>query len=157
MPPLLNPSSPRGRRLLRPVLAAVLVLGVSACDADGPVRPPQGQLAGIGGTGGSNLNQALVGSWERVFLFVDEFGFAHAVETTWQFRDDGIAVRTIVTRNITLGLADVAITTGQWTIDGTDLVLEFDPPNSGQVILAFTIVDDELTLAGEVYTRVGDL
>jgi hypothetical protein len=156
MSPILNPTSRRTRRHLRPVLAAALVLSLAACEADGPVRPIQGTPAGIDGTGSTTVNAALIGTWQRTLVFVDEFGFSIAIETTWRFLEDGTFVRTITTSNLTLGLSDVIVTTGRWTIDGSSLVVQFDPPDSGEVIFEFFIVGNELTLAGEIYFRVSD-
>jgi hypothetical protein len=156
MPPVLKPSSRPARRLLRPVVAAAFVLGLSACEADAPVRPLQGTPAGINGTGSTTINAALIGTWQRTVVFVDEFGFSIAIETTWQFRADGTFTRTIVTSNITLGLSEAVVTTGRWRIEGTTLVVEFDPPDSGDLIFEFVLVGDELTLGGELFFRVSD-
>ena len=156
MSPILNPTSPRTRRLLRPALAAALVLSLAACEADGPVRPIQGTVAGINGAGSTSINSALIGTWQRTVVFVDEFGFSIAMETTWRFGADGTVVRTIVTSNLTLGLSEALVTTGQWRIEGTSLVVQFDPPDSGELIFEFLIVGNELTLGGELFFRVSD-
>lgn len=143
-------------RWMKRAAAALLVLGLAACDGLGPVGP-EDRLIGAGGGAdtGDNVNDALVGNWRRTFFFVDDFGFSHAVETTWQFAGDGTAVRTIITTNITLQVSDVTVTVARWRIQSGSLVLEFQSPDSGQVILEFVIVGDELTLAGEIYSRVG--
>ena len=135
----------------------LLTLALVACDGLGPVGP-RDRLIGAGGssteTGGA-IDDALVGNWRRTFLFVDEFGFSHSIETTWQFAGDGTAVRTVVTTNLTLQVSDVTVTVARWRIEGTSIVLDFQSPDTGQVILDFVIVGNQLTLAGEVYTRVG--
>ena len=144
-------------RSLTRAAAALLVLGFAACDGLGPVGPERRQIGtvGSGADTGGNANTALVGSWRRTFFFVDEFGFSHAIETTWQFAGDGTAVRTTITTNLTLQVSDVTVTIARWRIQGGSIVLEFTSPDSGQVILDFVIVGDELTLAGEIYSRVG--
>lgn len=139
------------------VAAVLLVIALAACDGLGPVGPEDRLVGAVGGGAdtGDNVNDALIGNWRRTFVFVDEFGFAHAIETTWQFAGDGTAVRTIVTSNLTLQVSDVIVTVARWRVQGGSIVLEFQSPDTGQVILDFVIVGNELTLAGEIYSRVG--
>lgn len=156
MPPFSSLLKAPARSIAR-AAAVLLVLGLAACDGLGPVGPEDRPIGAVGGGAdtGDNVNDALVGNWRRTFFFVDEFGFSHAIETTWQFAGDGTAVRTIVTSNLTLQISDVTVTVARWRIQGGSIVLEFQSPDTGQVILDFVIVGDELTLAGEIYSRVG--
>ncbi|HEX5634378.1 MAG TPA: hypothetical protein VFX50_14155, partial [Gemmatimonadales bacterium] len=85
------------RRIALLALAAVPLAG---CGGDGVVSP-NGRMVARGG--GSSVSTALVGTWRRAIFFLDEFGFARATETTWQFGSDGSATRVQVARNFTIG------------------------------------------------------
>ncbi|HSA57380.1 MAG TPA: hypothetical protein VLE53_16840 [Gemmatimonadaceae bacterium] len=135
--------------------AALLALGLASCDGLGPVGPEPNQLAAVGGTDTSaDPNVALVGTWHRTVLFVDEFGNSRAIETTWRFAGDGSAVRTIVTTNLTLQTSEVEVVQARWRIQEGAIVLEFTDPLSAPIFVDFVIIGDELILGGELFTRI---
>jgi hypothetical protein len=124
----------------------------TACDV-GPVEPvgerSKGTLLGSGGNA-----TTIEGTWRRTLAFFDDFGFLHSSETTWTFETGGAAQRTIVTANITLGVADTLLTQGQWRLDGSNVVIELTAPSTGSITLEVRIEGTSLFLAGQEYQRV---
>ena len=131
------------------MIGTALVLTV-ACDGTGVVRP-DGPLVGIGRA--SPLQSAIVGSWQRILFFLDEFGFARSSETHWQFAADGTAVRAVIARNFTAGISDVSISTALWRVEGTSVRIDFMTPSPGTIQLEARIQSDTLYLAGQAYAR----
>jgi hypothetical protein len=97
----------------------------------------------------------LVGSWRRTLFYFDDFGFAYSSETTWQFSSDGSAIRSIVTRNLTLGYADAAVAVARWQVTASRVTIDFVSPDPGRIELDFRVVGNELTLAGQTFSRIG--
>ncbi|MGI9076346.1 MAG: hypothetical protein ACR2G6_03315 [Gemmatimonadaceae bacterium] len=109
---------------------------------------------GTGRSGATvNSSLALVGRWERVVFFTDAGGAVHASETLWDFRSDGTALRTVVTRNLTEGFADAITAIVNWRVQGSSLVLDFVSPASGTTQFFFHINRDILTLDGRDFVR----
>jgi hypothetical protein len=132
-------------------IAGVLLLLTATCDGTGVVRPDR-PLIGIGG-GSSSLERAIVGSWQRILFFLDDFGFVRSSETHWQFAADGTAVRAVIARNFTVGISDVTIATALWKVEGTSVHIDFLTPSPGSVQLEVRIQSDTLYLAGQAYSR----
>lgn len=137
----------------RGLTLALLVAALAACEASGPFRPVDRGTADVDG-GADPVSSELVGTWVHRFVFLDEFGFVHSTETTWEFDAAGTAVRTIVTTNQTLGISDVTITTARWRVENTSLIIEFLSPDTGEITLDFVFSDGNLILAGQTFTRV---
>jgi hypothetical protein len=135
---------------LRGALVVALALG-AACDGPGVLSVSTGRLARAGA---GSTPQAIVGTWRRTLFFLDDFNFASASETTFQFDANGTVVRVLVVRNFTLGLADVSVATGRWRMEGTQVVMEFTTPSPFQLRLEARIVGDQLDLGGQTYLRV---
>ncbi len=143
---------PRNR--LVALLISVATLAATACDY-GPVYPAGFRRSGtLEGGGGTAANQAVVGSWQRIIVFFDDFGFMHSSETTWTFETGGLAERSIVTRNVTLGAADTAVTEARWRLDGTNLIIDFTSPSPGTITLEARVQGTSLFLAGQEYLRI---
>ena len=139
-------------RLSPRVAALVLVLAAtSSCDGPGVVSPDR-QLLPIGG-GAPTLSDAIVGAWTRNIVFVDDFDVVRSSETVWQFSDAGEATRTVTTENLTTGAVDVVVTTAQWRVEDTTLVIDFVTPTPGTIRLDARVEGDQLILAGEPYLR----
>jgi hypothetical protein len=141
---------------LTAVLLGVASLAVAACDY-GPTYPAgfrrqEGTIAG--GGGGTNASPAIVGSWQRVIVFFDDFGFMHSSETTWTFETGGLAERSIVTSNVTLGTADTAVTEARWRLEGANLIIDFTFPSPGTVTLEARVQGTSLFLAGQEYVKI---
>lgn len=125
---------------------------ISGCDGPGVVGVGTGRLARSGSD--TTSTTTVVGSWRREIFFLDEFDFANSSETTFQFNGDGSVSRVQTTRNITLGLADSLVSTGQWSLTGTQLVIDFLTPSPFQLTLQATVVGNQLLLSGETFLRV---
>jgi hypothetical protein len=130
-------------------------LAGAGCDVQGLIGPRGNQMASFGGSPTSTTTASLAGTWRHALFFVDDFGFTNSTETTWQFSGDGTALRTIVTRNITLGTSDATITVARWRVSGTRVIIDFVSPTTGTIELAFSVQGNQLILAGQTFTRVG--
>ncbi len=132
------------------IACSALLLASSACSVSDASFG-----TGPGRSGGGNVNSsfALLGRWERVVLFTDAGGTVHASETLWDFRSDGTALRTVVTRNLTDGFADAITVIANWRVQGSSLVLDFVSPASGRSQFFFHIDRDILTLDGRDFVR----
>ena len=141
-------------RVTLAVLAAA-TLTAAACDV-GPVQPAGFRPVGVpaGGGGGTAANTSIAGTWQRTLVFFDDFGFMHSSETTWTFETSGLAERTIVTTNVTLGASDTTVTQARWRVEGTNVVIEFTAPTTGTITLAIRVQGTTLFLAGQEYQRV---
>lgn len=135
---------------MRRLAAAAVLLLTVGCDGPGVVRP-DGPLVGVGGT--SSLAGAMVGSWQRVLVFLTDDGFVVSSETRWQFAADGTAVRVVIARNLTAGLSDVSISTARWQVLGTTVRIDFITPSPGTIQLDARVQSDTLYLAGQAYAR----
>ena len=132
--------------------AATLI--ATGCDL-GPVEPVgRRQVGTLQGGGGTNTNQAITGTWQRTLVFFDDFGFVNSSETTWTFEPGGLAERSIVTTNETLGASDTTFTQALWRTEGTNIVIDFTAPTSGSITLDFRVQDSTLFLAGQEYQRI---
>ena len=130
----------------------VALLSLAACDGDLTISTgPQG-FSARGGTGSSTQPAILVGRWQRTVIFNDASGL-NSSETTWEFRADGIAIRTLVTENLTLGLSDVLISTGRWSASGRTITIVF-ASSPGLLQLDFSVFGNVLTLNGQDFVRI---
>lgn len=143
------------KRLRVALLAAsAAALTATACDV-GPVQPVGFRPIGIQEGGGApSTTTTIEGTWRRTLVFFDDFGFMHSSETTWTFETGGLAERTIVTTNVTLGASDTTLTQARWRVDGSNVVIEFTAPSSGTITLAIRVQGTTLFLAGQEYQRV---
>ena len=142
---------------LMALLFSVAALTATACDY-GPTYPvgfrrQPGTLTG-GSGGGTNASPAIVGTWQRTLVFFDDFGFMHSSETTWSFETGGLASRSVVATNITLGAADTIVTEARWRLDGTNLVIDFTAPAPGTITLEARVQGTSLFLAGQEYLKI---
>jgi hypothetical protein len=107
------------------------------------------------GTGSGPQHNGVVGLWTRVVVITDNEGTAHSSRTTWEFRSDGSAVRTVVTQNLSAGISDVISANATWHTDGSTLVITFRPPNTGTSRFSFFVFGNVLTLDGRDFVRIG--
>ena len=139
---------------LRTALVALSAAALTACDV-GPVQPVGFRPIGIQtGGGGPSTTTTIEGTWRRTLVFFDDFGFMHSSETTWSFHAGGLAERTIVTTNVTLGAADTTLTQARWRVDGSNLIIEFIAPSPGTITLTISLQGTTLFLAGQEYQKV---
>lgn len=140
-------------RITRHVAIAVLGLAGLACDN---VNARLGPGISIGsGTNTSTQHSALVGLWTRVVVLTDNQGNEHSSRTTWEFRSDGSATRTVVTHNLSAGITDVLTSNATWHTEGSTIVITFRPPDSGTSRFSFTVFGNVLTLDGRDFVRIG--
>lgn len=136
------------------LLVTAAALTATACDG-GPVEPVGRRQVGIpGGSGPSTTTTTIEGTWRRTLVFFDDFGFLHSSETTWTFNAGGLAERTVVTTNVTLGASDTSLTQARWRVVGSNVVIEFTAPNPGTITLTIRVQGTTLFLAGQEYQRV---
>ena len=107
------------------------------------------------GTGSGSRQNAIVGIWTRVVVITDNAGNAHSSRTTWEFRSDGSATRTLITQNLSAGISDVLTATASWHTEGSTLVITFRAPDSGTSRFSFSVFSNVLTLDGRDFVRVG--
>jgi hypothetical protein len=144
---------PRARVALLRVALALAIPSLGACN-DFEMRIGPGIQIGTG-TGSDFRHNNLVGLWTRVVVITDHAGNAHSSRTTWEFRSDGSATRTVVTQNLALGVSDVISANATWRTEGFTLVITFRPPDSGVTRFSFSLFGDVLTLNGHDYIRIG--
>jgi hypothetical protein len=141
------------RRLAALALVAPAALLLTGCDGTGVAAPGTVRFA-QSGAGGAGIAQALLGSWRRAIFFIDDFGIARSSETTWRFDADGAVVRVQVSRNLSLGLADVVVSAGRYRVENTRVLIDIVTPAPAQLAFELRITGTQLTLAGEPYLRV---
>ena len=136
------------------LLFSAALLTATACDS-GPFEPVGRRPIGVlTGGGGPTTTITIEGTWRRTLVFFDDFGFLHSSETTWTFAPSGLAERTVVTTNVTLGAADTSLTQARWRVDGSNVVIDFTAPSPGTVSLEVRVQGTTLFLAGQEYQRV---
>lgn len=137
----------RPRRPARLTLAAAALLAAGALAAcggggvdlgTGVAAGGTGQMGGTGGTGASQAGSPLVGRWWRLFTFASQ-GAARTSETFWTFNADGSARRTLITTNVTDGVADVVAYTARWRQIGTEVEVTYLSPVQGTVRFLWAI------------------
>jgi hypothetical protein len=141
-------------RVAASIALIIFIPLVAACNGDVEMRIGPGIQIGTG-TGSHFHQNSLVGLWTRVVVITDGAGNAHSSRTTWEFRSDGSATRTVVTQNLTSGISDVISVNAIWRTDGSTLVITFRPPDSGTTRFAFSLFRDVLTLNGHDFVRIG--
>lgn len=135
-------------------MLAVAVPPLVACN-DVEMRIGPGIQIGTGTGSGSQQQNAVVGLWTRVVVITDNGGNAHSSRTTWEFRSDGSATRTLVTQNLSAGISDVISANATWHTEGSTLVITFRPPDAGTSRFFFAVFSNVLTLDGRDFVRIG--
>lgn len=133
------------------VLLAASLLGAcgdSVLLSNDPIR------ATTGGSNASVLAEAVLGTWQRIVIFIDDAGIPRSSETTWRFDQGGSTARTVVARDLASGLSDPVVTTGRWRVEDSSLVVAFDPPTGGETRYSASVSGDTLFLASQAYMRV---
>ena len=149
------PSLPSRLRALV-TLCGALVIGASACgervDVTGTAGAPRTGISHGGGSGGGIVDR-LVGHWSRTVLLQDHVGAVHASRTSWRFGADASATRTVVSSNLTFGFVDSVVTRAHWRIQGSQLVISYQPAGSGDVRFDFLLQGSTLILDGLPFER----
>jgi len=116
-----------------------------------------GSMVGTGGgtgTGGGSASSALLGRWTRVLLVIADNGDAHESRTTWEFRQDGSAIRTVTAWNLSQGVFDTITSVAQWTASGSQLTITYIAPLTGTATFSYSINGDVLTVGPDQYARL---
>ena len=145
------PRSAAVRRALLGLAAAAVSLALGGCDGPGIASPRRVTIAT---TGAGAASLSIVGNWQRIVYFVDDFGISRATETTWQFGSDGTVVRVQVARNITFGLVDVLVSAGRYRMDGSRVTIDLATPTTTQLAYEVRRTGSQLELAGQLYLLV---
>jgi hypothetical protein len=148
------------RRLI--ALAALVVstgmvascTGVDVLPPDGSGSGTGGTVIGAGGNTGSGTSPALLGTWTRAILLADGSGDVHESRTTWEFRQDGSAIRTVLAWNLTQGVYDTIVTVAQWRISGAQLTITYVAPATGTASFAYAVNGDILTIGPDQFARL---
>lgn len=151
--------------MARGIALAVFAALATACPAGIEVLgPPRGSGTGAGGgtgtgmgtgTGGSGSTaSAILGRWTRAILFSDDAGNIHESRTTWEFRQDGSAIRTVTAWNITSGVYDTIVTVAQWRTSGSMLTITYLTPTTGTASFSWRVDGTRLTIGADQYTRI---
>ena len=151
-------------RLWTVALSAVLVAALQVACAgveviSGTAGAPGGSTGGTmvgtgGGTGGGSTSSPLLGRWTRVILLIADDGQAHESRTTWEFRQDGSAIRTVTAWNLSQGVFDTLTSVAQWSTNGSQLTITYIAPATGTATFSYAINGDLLTVGPDQYARL---
>lgn len=149
--------------VIRLIVVAALVVSAASCQGV-EVLPPGGTgsasgggtLVGTGGTTGSgtSASSALLGTWTRAILLADGSGNVHESRTTWEFRQDGSALRTVLAWNLSQGFYDTIVTAAQWRVSGAQLTITYVAPAAGTASFAYAVNGDILTIGPDQFARL---
>jgi hypothetical protein len=109
---------------------------------------------GGSGAGGGSTSGALLGRWTRVILVIADNGDAHESRTTWEFRQDGSAIRTVTAWNLSQGVFDTLTSVAQWSASGSQLTITYIAPATGTATFSYSINGDVLTVGPDQYARL---
>lgn len=161
----------RGRGVARGIALAAFVALASACPAGIEVAAPSqepgtgtgigggtgtgtGTGTGSGGGGTGSTSSAILGRWTRAILFSDDAGNVHESRTTWEFRQDGSAIRTVTAWNITSGVYDTLVSVAQWRTAGSTLTITYLTPTTGTASFPWRVDGTRLTIGADEFTRI---
>jgi len=114
-----------------------------------------GTMVGTGaGSGGGSTSSAILGRWTRVILLIADDGQAHESRTTWEFRQDGSAIRTVTAWNLSQGVFDTLTSVAQWSTNGSQLTVTYIAPATGTATFSYSINGDVLTVGPDQYARL---
>ena len=133
--------------------AGVEVLGTDSTLVGGGGTGGGGVIGG-GGSGGGAHATAMVGQWTRALLVEGPDGDIHESRTTWEFRADGSAIRTVVAWNWTEGIYDTLNSVAQWTTSGSNITITYIAGATGTLTLGWRVDGDVLTLGPDQFARV---
>ena len=147
-------------RRARSTLVLALCAMASACAGVEVISaPPPGSGTNgtgvTGGAGGGATPQALlIGSWTHVTYLQGPDGDLHESRTTWEFRSDGSAIRSVRAWNLTEGIYDVVVGVARWRAANGSLTVTWLPPGSGAASFRLDVRQDVLFLDADQYARV---
>lgn len=159
----------RGRAVARGIALAGFAALAMACPAGIEVAAPSqepgtgtgvgtgagtGTGTGTGGGGTGSTSSVILGRWTRAILFSDDAGNVHESRTTWEFRQDGSAIRTVTAWNVTSGVYDTLVSVAQWRTSGSTLTITYLTPTTGTVSFSWRVDGTRLTIGADEFTRM---
>ena len=81
-------------------------------------------------------------------------GSIHESRTTWEVRQDGSAIRTVLAWNLSAGFYDTVVTVAQWRTNGSQLTITYLAPSTGTAAFTFSVNGDILTIGPDQFSRV---
>lgn len=153
------PASPT--RSARAVAFAVLVgvLALTGCpagveDLSGTNGTTSGGNGGVTPGGGGTQASGVLGRWTRAIFVQTPDGDIHESRTTWEFRADRSAVRSVTAWNWTNGYFDTIYSVAQWSTNGSAMTIVYIAGSTGTLTLDYRIDGDVLTLGPDQFARV---
>jgi hypothetical protein len=138
--------------------AAFCMLVLGACAGVENLSGTGGSTGGTGTggviPGGGTQANGLVGQWTRALFVQTPDGDIHESRTTWEFRADHSAVRSVTAWNWTSGYYDTIYTVAQWTTTGSTITLVYIAGSSGTLTLDYRVNGDVLTMGPDQYARI---
>jgi hypothetical protein len=98
---------------------------------------------------------SLVGRWTRTVFVADGTGGTDSFTTTWDFRDDGGFIQTVITIDLASGRSQTVTRVGRWAVERDFLVITFGSNPGSPARFPFVLVGRELAFGGTSYTRSG--
>jgi hypothetical protein len=149
----------RGRaRTFRTLASAMVLLGAfAACDARGSLTSPSIGYSGTPGSrpaGEPTIDESLLGIWQHKLVFTDNRGDSWLSETTWSFRADATATRTVIVVNFTTGLGDRLVSTAHWSANNGAIDIEWQPPRVGRTRFYYQVFGRSAWIGGSAYVRI---
>jgi len=145
--------------VLRAVCGPTLLVVALALSAVGCDRVDVAASLGPGGFAGGlgQTADAVVGRWIRTAGVPTAGGAGYLTETAWEFRADGTATRTVITRTAFGQAVAVDRTRAAWRAGAGVLLLDLGPPSYRRLRVPFAVEYDVsgtvLYLDGEPYVR----
>ena len=141
----------------RLALALLAIATLAACEVRGSLTSPTTGYSGVTRSGpGSEhvLDPALTGVWQHKLWFTDSRGRPFLSETTWTFRRDGSATRSVVTVSFDDDFADRFTSRARWSASNGTLEIEWLPPRAGLSRLYYRVSGRTAQIGGDVYVRL---
>ena len=154
------PASPRRVARATALAVALSALALTGCpagveDLSGTNGTISGGTGGVtpGGGGGTQAT-GLLGKWTRAIYVQTPDGDIHESRTTWEFRADRSAVRSVTAWNWTSGYFDTISSVAQWSVTGSTMTIVYIAGTSGTLTLDYRLNGDVLTLGPDQFARV---
>jgi hypothetical protein len=113
-----------------------------------------GGTGGVTPGGGGTQATGLLGQWTRAILLQTPDGDIHESRTTWEFRADRSAIRSVTAWNWTSGYYDTIYSVAQWSTTGSTITIVYIAGSSGTLMLDYRINGDVLTMGPDQFARV---
>jgi hypothetical protein len=133
-------------------LATVGCAGVENLSGTGDAI--SGGTSGLTPGGGSTQGTGLLGQWTRAIFVQSPDGDVHESRTTWEFRADHSAIRSVTAWNWSSGYFDTLSSVAQWSTSGSKITIVYIAGSSGTLTLDYRVNGDVLTIGPDQFARV---